>query len=145
MPVIYTDGAWSRNRNRGGYAAVIVGVLPHEPVVVSGGEPETTQNRMELRAVIEGLNALDPCPTVEVVTDSTYVLTNFKEFLPGWIRRGWLTGAKKPVKNQDLWVDLLAATERHEKVKWRLIPGHSGDRFNEMADQIAVAETAAAD
>lgn len=144
-PVIYTDGACARSSGRGGYAAVIVGVLPHEPVVVSGGEPETTHNRMEMRAVIEGLNALDPCPTVEVVTDSKYVLKGFTEFLPVWIRRGWLTSAKKPVKNTDLWADLVAAAQRHEKVKWRWTPGHSGDRFNEMADQIAVAATAATD
>ncbi len=144
MPVIYTDGACARKTGRGGYAAVIL-VVPHEPVVVSGSEPETTHNRMEMRAVIEGLNALDPCPAVEVVTDSKYVLNGFTEWLPGWIGRGWLTSAKKPVKNADLWADLVAAERRHERVAWRWTPGHSGDRFNEMADQIAVAATAATD
>ena len=135
-PVIYTDGACAQT-GRGGYAAVIVGLLPHEPVVISGREPETTNNRMEMRAVIEGLSALDPCPAVEVVTDSEYVLKGFTQWLPGWIQSGWRTSAKNPVKNADLWVELVAAAQRHEQVTWRWTRGQSGDRFNEMADRIA--------
>lgn len=135
--VVYTDGACSRNPGPGGYAAVIVGVLPGEPRVVSGGEGETTNNRMELRAAVEGLNALDPSPSIEVVTDSEYVLKGYTEWLPGWVDRGWRTSAKKPVKNADLWMELDAAARRHGQVTWRWTRGHSGDRFNEMAHTAA--------
>jgi ribonuclease HI len=138
-PVIYTDGACHGNPGRGGYAAVIVGVLASEPLVVRGGEPQTTNNRMEMRAAIEGLNALDPYPAVELVTDSEYVLKGYTEWLPGWIQRGWRTSAKKPVKNADLWAELVVAAQRHGRVTWRWTRGHSGDRFNEMADGIAEA------
>jgi ribonuclease HI len=136
-PVVYTDGACFRNPGRGGYAAVIVGVLPREPLVVSDGERQTTNNRMEMRAVIEGLNALDPSPVVAVVTDSEYLIKGYTEWLPGWIRRGWRTSAKKPVKNADLWAEMVASAQRHGRVAWRWTRGHSGDRFNEMADEIA--------
>jgi len=138
-PVVYTDGACTRNPGRGGYAAVIVGPLSRRPLVVSGGEAYTTNNRMEMRAVIEGLNALDPSASVEVVTDSEYVLKGFTEWLPSWVRRGWRTSSKKPVKNADLWKDMAAAAGRHGRVTWRWTRGHSGDRFNEMADGIAEA------
>jgi ribonuclease HI len=136
-PIVYTDGACSQNPGRGGYAAVIVGVLPSEPLVVSGGEGHTTNNRMEMRAVVEGLNALDPSPMVEVVTDSEYVLKGYTEWLPVWMKRGWRTSAKKPVKNSDLWAEIVAAAERHGQVTWRWTRGHAGDRYNEMADAIA--------
>jgi ribonuclease HI len=139
MPVVYTDGAYSRNPGRGGYAAVIVAPFSRQPLVVSGGETQTTNNRMEMRAVIEGLNALDSSPSVEVVTDSQYVLKGFTEWLPEWIRRGWRTSSKKPVKNADLWAEMATAVERHGRVTWRWTRGHSGDRFNEMADRIAEA------
>ena len=135
-PVVYTDGACIGNPGRGGYAAVIVGVS-RAPFVVSGAERQTTNNRMELRAVIEALNALDPSPAVEVVTDSEYVLKGYTEWLPDWVRRGWRTSAKKPVKNADLWAELVTAAQRHGRVTWRWTRGHSGDRFNEMADKIA--------
>jgi ribonuclease HI len=136
-PTIYSDGACTGNPGRGGYAAVIVGLGPGEPVVVSGGVTHTTNNRMERRAIIEGLNALDPTPSVEVVADSVYVLKGYTEWLPGWIERGWRTSARRPVKNADLWAELVTAVARHGQVTWRWTPGHSGDRLNEMADTIA--------
>jgi len=140
--VVYTDGACTRNGRedaRGGYAAVVLRPDADEPLVVSGGEEATTNNRMEMRAVIEGLNALDPTETVEVVTDSEYVMKGFTEWMPGWIRRGWRTSSKQPVKNVELWNELTAAVERHGRVTWRWTRGHSGDRFNEMADELAEA------
>ena len=137
--VVYTDGACSPNPGRGGYAAVIVTHDTASPRIISGGEARSTNNRMEMRAVIEGLNALDPSMSVEVVTDSSYVLKGFTEWLPGWISRGWRTSSKQPVKNDDLWREMSAAAARHERVTWRWTRGHNGDRFNEMADRIAEA------
>ncbi len=143
-PIVYTDGACSPNPGRGGYAAVILGVLARGPLVVSGAEPHTTNNRMEMRAVIEGLNALDPSPAVDVVTDSVYVLKGYTEWLPGWIQRGWRTSAKKPIQNADLWAKMVVAAERHGRVTWQWVRGHTGDEFNEMAHRVAV-ERALAD
>ena len=101
-----------------------------------GGEAETTNNRMELTAAIEALNVLKGPSTVTLHTDSKYVMDGINEWLPNWKKRGWKTSAKKPVKNQDLWMALDAATQRHE-ITWKWVKGHDGDPGNEEADALA--------
>jgi ribonuclease HI len=101
-----------------------------------GGEPDTTNNRMELTAAIEGLRALKRRSDVVLYTDSKYVMDGITSWLPNWKRRGWKTAARKPVKNQDLWQALDAETERHE-IRWVWVKGHSGDDGNEEADRLA--------
>jgi ribonuclease HI len=101
-----------------------------------GGDPETTNNRMELTAAIEALNALKgPCK-VNLHTDSKYVMHGVTEWMANWKKRGWKTAAKKPVKNQDLWIALDQATERHD-ITWKWVKGHDGDPGNEEADALA--------
>lgn len=103
---------------------------------LTGGEHDTTNNRMELMAAIEALNALKrPCD-VDLYTDSTYVREGITKWLEGWKARGWKTAAKKPVKNQDLWKALDSATSRHE-VSWHWVKGHAGHEGNERADALA--------
>ena len=133
---IYTDGACSGNPGPGGWGAILVhGDVEKE---LSGGEDNTTNNRMEMMAAIAGLEALkQPC-RVDVYTDSTYVQKGMLEWLPGWKARGWKTADKKPVKNADLWQRLEAAATRH-KVQWHWVRGHNGHAYNERADQLAVA------
>ena len=101
-----------------------------------GGDPETTNNRMELMAAIKALNALTANGTVELYTDSKYVMDGINEWMPNWKKRGWKTAAKKPVKNQDLWQHLDEAVNRHE-VRWYWVKGHAGNPGNEMADELA--------
>jgi ribonuclease HI len=101
-----------------------------------GGEPETTNNRMELTAAIEALNALQGSQAVILHTDSRYVMDGIREWLPNWKKRGWKTAAKKPVKNQDLWQALDAAAARHT-VTWKWVRGHDGNPGNETADALA--------
>ncbi|CAN5474568.1 ribonuclease HI [soil metagenome] len=138
---VYTDGACSGNPGPGGWAAILLhraGDSTREREL-AGAEPQTTNNRMELRAVVEALAALtQPC-TVLIHTDSAYVANAFTErWIDGWQRRGWMTAAKKPVKNRDLWEGLLREMERHE-VKFIKVKGHAGDPLNERADQLAVS------
>jgi ribonuclease HI len=132
---IYTDGACSGNPGPGGWGAVLVhGEVEKE---LSGHEPDTTNNRMEMMAAIASLEALkEPCH-VDLYTDSTYVQKGMLEWLKGWKARGWKTADKKPVKNADLWVRLEAAAARHQ-VKWHWVRGHNGHEYNERADQLAV-------
>nr|WP_205407731.1 ribonuclease HI [Thiohalospira halophila] len=131
---IFTDGACRGNPGPGGWGALLrKGEHERE---LSGSEKGTTNNRMELLAVIRALEALDrPCQ-VTVVTDSQYVQKGISEWLPGWKRRGWKTAAGKPVKNQDLWQALDAAAGRHT-VKWEWVRGHNGHAENERADALA--------
>lgn len=134
--IIYTDGACSGNPGPGGWAAILQ-YGPHEREL-SGAEPETTNNRMELRAVVEALKALkEPCRAV-VHTDSAYIANAFNEaWIENWIRRGWKTASKKPVKNKDLWQALLAAMEKHV-VKFVKVKGHADDAMNNRVDRLAV-------
>ncbi len=134
--IIYTDGACSGNPGPGGWAAVLA-YGPHERVV-SGAEPQTTNNRMELRAALEALRALkEPC-RVSLHTDSAYLARAFTEgWLSNWQRNGWRTSSKKPVENKDLWEALLAQTDRH-KVRWVKVKGHAGDPTNNRVDALAV-------
>ena len=142
--VIHTDGACSGNPGPGGWGAVLhYGTNEKE---LWGGELSTTNNRMELMAAIQALEALKKPCKVELHTDSQYVQKGIHEWIHGWKRRGWLTADKKPVKNDDLWKRLDAARLRHE-VDWRWIKGHAGHEFNERADALArqgLAETLAA-
>ena len=132
--VIYTDGACSGNPGPGGWGAVLISGA-HERDLW-GGEAHTTNNRMELMAAIQALDALKmPCK-VELHTDSQYVRTGITEWLAGWKARGWKTAAKAPVKNDDLWKRLDAARARHE-VDWRWVKGHNGHVLNDRADALA--------
>ncbi|MBT8058809.1 MAG: ribonuclease HI [Xanthomonadales bacterium] len=132
--VIYTDGACSGNPGPGGWGSVLL--FKGHRRELSGGEAETTNNRMELMAVIRALETLKrPC-RIELHTDSTYVMKGMTEWLPNWKRRNWRTADKKPVKNVDLWQRLEEAIDRHD-VNWTWVRGHSGVPENERADELA--------
>ena len=131
---IFTDGACSGNPGPGGWGAVLIsGANERE---ICGGEPGTTNNRMELMAAIQALETLKrPCK-VELHTDSQYVRKGITEWIGAWKARGWKTADKKPVKNDDLWKRLDAARARHD-VDWRWVKGHNGHELNERADALA--------
>ena len=132
--VIYTDGACSGNPGPGGWGAILFyGDKRRE---LKGGERNTTNNRMELMAAIQALEALTRDCRVELHTDSQYVQKGIHEWIHGWKKRGWLTADKKPVKNEDLWKRLDVARLRHH-VDWRWVKGHAGHELNERADQLA--------
>ena len=131
---LFTDGACSGNPGPGGWGAILR-TDGHEKEL-SGGEPTTTNNRMEMMAVIEGLNALKKPSAVTVFTDSRYVMDGAMTWLANWKRRGWKTADKKPVKNEDLWRALDDAMARHT-LKWQWVRGHTGHVENERADALA--------
>ena len=131
---IYTDGACKGNPGLGGWGAWLV-VGEHQKELF-GGERDTTNNRMELTAVIKALNALlRPCDIV-IHTDSQYVQKGISEWIHGWKKRGWKTAAREPVKNVDLW-QALDAAQQHHRIEWRWVRGHSGHVGNERADTLA--------
>ena len=131
---MWTDGACKGNPGVGGWGAWMR--FGDQEKELWGGEAATTNNRMELTAVIEGLRALRrPC-LVTLHVDSTYVMNGLTKWLPGWKRNGWLTGEKKPVKNQELWQALDTEVQRHH-VTWVWVKGHAGDPGNERADALA--------
>jgi ribonuclease HI len=133
---IWTDGACRGNPGRGGWAALIrSGAREKE---ISGGEPLTTNNRMELLAAIEALNALKKPCRVALYTDSAYVRDGITKWIHGWRRNGWRTADKKPVKNAELWQQLLDAAEPH-RVEWHWVKGHSGHPENDRVDALACA------
>lgn len=132
--VIYTDGACSGNPGPGGYGAILLS--RHHRKEIKGGEPNTTNNRMELMAAITALEALKRHCDVELHTDSQYLRLGITEWLKGWKRNGWRTSAKQPVKNDDLWRRLDEATQRHH-IDWRWVKGHAGHDENERADELA--------
>jgi len=132
---LFTDGACSGNPGPGGWGAILRSKGTEKEL--SGGEKDTTNNRMEMMAVIEGLEALQRGCAVKVVTDSQYVMKGMQEWLPGWKKRNWKTASKQPVKNVDLWQRLEKAAERHE-LEWEWVRGHQGHPENERADQLAV-------
>ena len=131
---IFTDGACRGSPGPGGLGALLrYSGVERE---VYGGELDTTNNRMELQAAIEGLKALTKRCKVTLTTDSVYVKNGITLWLEGWKKKGWKTAARKPVKNVDLWQALDEQNQRHE-VEWHWVKGHSGHRENEMADQLA--------
>ena len=131
---IHTDGGCDPNPGTGGWGAVLrYGGHVRE---LRGGEPDTTNNRMELRAAIEALECLTRPSTVQIFTDSQYVRNGITKWLSGWKRNGWQTAAKKPVKNVDLWQRLDAACHRHD-ITWQWVKGHAGVPDNERADELA--------
>ena len=132
--VIYTDGACRGNPGPGGWGAVLMSKGTEKELW--GGEPLTTNNRMELMAAIRALEALKKPCIVELHTDSKYVQTGISEWIRGWKLRGWKTADKKPVKNEDLWRRLDEARNRHT-VTWNWVKGHAGHEYNERADQLA--------
>jgi ribonuclease HI len=132
--VIYTDGACSGNPGPGGWAAILKSGDREKEL--KGGEPLTTNNRMELMAAIGALEALNrPC-VVDIHTDSQYLRNGMMSWINKWKRNGWRTADKKPVKNEDLWKRLDAALARH-RVTWHWVRGHAGHEMNERADQLA--------
>ncbi|HEX2137380.1 MAG TPA: ribonuclease HI [Microvirga sp.] len=134
--VIYTDGACSGNPGPGGWGAILMfnGVERE----LSGGEPLTTNNRMEMTAAIEALNALKrPC-TVDLFTDSQYLMQGITAWMKNWKRRGWKTADNKPVKNEELWRALDEAASRHQ-VNWHWVRGHAEDELNNRVDALAVS------
>jgi ribonuclease HI len=134
---LYTDGACSGNPGPGGWASVLV--ANNQVRMVSGYEAATTNNRMELLGVIQGLEALKRPTQVHIVTDSTYVKNAFTEgWLEGWQRNGWKTSSKEPVKNQDLWLRLCHLQRMHV-LTWEWVKGHSGHTMNDLCDKLARA------
>ena len=133
---IHTDGACSGNPGPGGWGALLEW-KGHEKEL-KGGEAETTNNRMELKAAIEALNALKRSSDVTLITDSVYVRDGITKWLHGWKKNGWKTANKKPVKNADLWQELDTAASRHS-IDWKWVKGHAGDPGNERADALARA------
>jgi ribonuclease HI len=135
---LYTDGACSGNPGPGGWAYILKHPASGKEREGSGAELKTTNNRMELRAVIEGLGILTTRSLVDLTSDSQYVLNGLCEWLPQWKARGWKTAAKKPVKNQDLWEELDVLLGKHE-IRFHWIRGHAEHPENERADRLAVA------
>ena len=147
--LVWTDGACSGNPGPGGWAAIVV-PPDGDPVELSGGDPHTTNNRMEYTAALNGLRALPPNSHVCIVTDSRLLLDSMTKWIGGWKRRGWKTAAGDPVKNQDLVRALEDEIARHAAVRWHWVRGHeTGDEhahkaLNDRADRLAVAAARAA-
>ena len=131
---IYSDGACKGNPGKGGWGALLVAGEHRKEIC--GGEADTTNNRMEMTAVIRALESLKRPSDVAVHTDSQYVQKGISEWLPGWKRRNWRTAEGKPVKNQDLWQQLDTLTQRH-RIEWHWVRGHAGHPENERADALA--------
>jgi len=132
---LFTDGACSGNPGVGGYCAILRHKDKEKRVV--GSEPLTTNNRMELMAVIMGLEALKKPSKVKIYTDSEYVVKGITKWIPNWLKNNWKNSQKKEVINRDLWERLLKATEAHE-IEWNWIRGHQGHKENELCDELAV-------
>ena len=132
--VIYTDGACSGNPGKGGWAALLT--YQGHTKQISGAQELTTNNRMELTAVIRALQELKESCSIDLFTDSQYVANGFQEWLPAWKKKGWKTAANKPVANADLWQQLETEAQRHT-LTWHWLKGHAGDTNNELVDSLA--------
>jgi ribonuclease HI len=131
---IFTDGACKGNPGPGGWGAILR--MGRHEKELSGGDPQTTNNRMEMMAVIRALSALiEPCDIV-LHTDSRYVIDGMTKWVEGWKRKGWVNASKQPVRNQDLWHDLIEAAQRHT-IEWQWVRGHNGHVENERVDKLA--------
>lgn len=137
--ILYSDGACSGNPGPGGWAALLKSPTTGKTVELVGSDPATTNNRMEMTAVLEGLKQLKKVPSrVHVVSDSNYVIKGLTEWIRGWERNGWRTASKQPVKNKELWIELAATVRAHEcTFEW--VRGHQGHPENERVDELAVA------
>ena len=131
---IYTDGACLGNPGRGGWGAVLL--YKEHRKEIFGNEMDSTNNSMEMRAVIESLKSLKKPSEITLFTDSKYVMDGITKWIFGWKKNGWKSADKKPVKNIDLWQELDAEVARHE-ITWTWVKGHSGNHFNEIADELA--------
>lgn len=131
---IYTDGACSGNPGKGGYGAILM--YKNHKKEISGAVQDTTNNRMELQAVIEALKALKKSSEVTIYTDSKYVQKGISEWIHSWKKNNWRGANKKPIKNIDLWQDLDQESAKH-KIDWRWVKGHAGNKYNEIADSLA--------
>lgn len=136
--ILYTDGACSGNPGPGGWAYILKHPKSGKELEAFGSERETTNNRMEMMAVIEGLKAIKTPTSVEIVTDSKYVGQGMTEWMPNWKKRGWRASGNKPVKNLDLWQILDKLLQPHQ-IKFTHVKGHSGHIENERCDKLAVA------
>jgi ribonuclease HI len=134
---LYTDGACSGNPGPGGWGASLLSSGSGRRLEISGAEAQTTNNRMELTGVIEGLRRLKRPSRVRVVTDSRYIVDGMKGWIHTWQKNGWRTADKKPVKNRELWEELIQFTHRHD-LRFEWIRGHQGHRENERCDRMAV-------
>ena len=132
---VFTDGACRGNPGPGGWGVLLR--YGTKEKTLCGGEKETTNNRMELQAAIEGLRALTSACEVHLTTDSTYVRKGITEWIHNWKKNGWKNSQKKPVKNADLWQQLDQQVANHKQVHWHWVKGHSGHRENEIADELA--------
>jgi len=131
---IYTDGACRGNPGPGGWGALIL--KGNEEIKLNGGQNDTTNNQMELTAVIKALDFFSESSELEIFTDSKYVMDGITEYIKKWKVNGWKTASKKPVKNSDLWKQLDYLTTQHS-IKWNWVKGHSGHRENDIADELA--------
>lgn len=132
---IYTDGACSGNPGKGGWGAVIL--KEEEEIHLSGFEPLTTNNQMELTATIEALKSITKTSNIHLYTDSQYVKNGINQWIFNWKKNGWMTANKKAVANKELWIELDRCVDSH-KVEWFWVKGHSGNHYNEIADKLAV-------
>ena len=139
--VVYADGACSGNPGPGGWGVILKHVSTGKTGELSGSDKQTTNNRMELTAVIRGLEAIKDQSKVTVVTDSQYVVKGMTEWIENWMAKNWRTANKKPVKNVELWQRLIEISKKHE-VLWQWIEGHAGHPENERCDQLAAAAAA---
>ena len=133
---IYTDGACLGNPGPGGWGAILL--YKEHRKEISGGEIDSTNNRMEMRAVIEALKTLKKATEVTIYTDSKYVMDGITKWIFNWKKNGWRTADKKPLKNLELWQELDLEVAKH-KIKWVWVKGHSGNHFNELVDELARA------
>ncbi|MDR0753183.1 MAG: ribonuclease HI [Holosporaceae bacterium] len=132
--IVYTDGACSGNPGPGGWGAIILRDSIEKELC--GGEPDTTNNRMEMISAIRALEELENFLDVELYTDSQYLINGITKWISSWEKNNWMTSTKKAVKNKELWIKLRELSKRH-KISWKWVAGHSGNKYNERVDRLA--------